>query len=125
MRLALLIRAALSAALLTALLPAATAHAATLYGAIYFSPSTNANGYSYNHRSKSDAEWAAYNACSENADDCVKAIGFRNACGALAVGNGGWGADWGVNGNQAQAKAMRSCRDYAERCRVIRWQCTS
>jgi hypothetical protein len=107
-----------------AILPVGSAAAANNWGSIYFSPSNLANGFSYRHASKRAAEDAAWENC--DADDCIKAISFRNACGAVAVGeNGGWGADWAPRGNEAQRKAIRACRGHDSGCYVLRWQCAN
>ena len=105
-------------------LPAGTVQAADKWGSIFFSPETHANGYSYRQPSRGAAEDAAYDNC--DADDCVKATTFRNACGAVAVGrNGGWGAYWGEGGNRAQRAAINACRSNDDGCRVLRWQCAN
>jgi hypothetical protein len=109
---------------LAAVLPAGPAAAADRWGSIFFSPDTHAVGYSFRHRSRGDAENAAYDNC--DADDCIKATTFRNACGAVAVGeNGGWGAYWGANGRAAQRAAVNVCRGNDDGCRVLRWQCAN
>ncbi|RMH46635.1 MAG: DUF4189 domain-containing protein [Alphaproteobacteria bacterium] len=103
------------------LVSAATASAD--YGAIYFSQDTGAYGYSWNYRTQEAAEDAAYNECRRHRSrprDCVMATWFRNACGALAVGDGnGWGASWGRTIREAERKALNTCRDYNNTgCRV-------
>jgi len=109
---------------LAAVLPAGPAAAADRWGSIYFSPETNAVGYSFRQPSRRHAEGVAYDNC--DADDCVKATTFRNACGAVAAGeNGGWGANWGSNGRRAQRAAITACRNNDDGCRVIRWQCAN
>ncbi|MCJ8311178.1 MAG: DUF4189 domain-containing protein [Hyphomicrobiales bacterium] len=95
------------------------------YGAIAYSQSTGASGRSWDYRSRAAAERAALNNCYRHAGDC-RVIWFRNACGAVAVGNGGgWGSAWGNTRRQAQNAAIRSCRRYTSGCRVRVWQCTS
>jgi serine/threonine-protein kinase len=105
------------------MLGAASAAQAVEWGSIYFSPSTHATGFSHNYDTQRQAERAAISYCSGG--DCIKAISFRNACGALAIGsNGGWGADWGRSGNAAQRNAVNACRTHDSGCRVVRWQCS-
>ncbi|WP_027683844.1 DUF4189 domain-containing protein [Rhizobium leguminosarum] len=88
-------------------------------GAIAYSPSTGALGWSYAHDNRGDA--VARRNCDSSANDCRIAIWFRNACGAVAVGHcGGWGYD----NREAQRQAIRSCRKQTGSCRVIRWQCS-
>ena len=95
------------------------------YGAIAYSQSTGASGRSWDYRSRAAAERAALNNCYRHAGDC-RVIWFRNACGAVAVGNGGgWGSAWANTRRQAQNAAIRSCRRYTSGCQVRVWQCTS
>ena len=96
------------------------------WGSIAYSPQTGATGFSHNYDTKSTAQsWAVYY-CTEEADDCRIAVNFQNACGAVARGrNGGWGSSWGVTRDQAQRKALASCRINDSGCRVIRWVCSN
>lgn len=95
------------------------------WGAIAYSPSTGATGWSYDAVNEVDAELRALGFCDENADDCESVITFREACGAVARGaNGGWGADWGIDGEIAQELALAQCAQHDDGCRVIRWQCS-
>ena len=95
------------------------------YGAIAYSPSTGAAGWSYAYNSRGDAETAARRNCDSSANDCRIAIWFRNGCGAVAVGNrGGWGSGWAYDRHGAQRQSIRSCRKQTGSCRVIRWQCS-
>jgi serine/threonine-protein kinase len=113
--------AALCAALA---IPTATAQAAE-WGAIAYSPSTRATGWSYNHVNEVDAELTALGGCDTHAGDCQSAITFHDACGAVAVGyNGGWGSAWGYDDADAQFKAVDACSQYDDGCEVIRWQCS-
>jgi serine/threonine-protein kinase len=106
-----------------ALLASSGAQAA--WGAIAYSQSTGATGWSHSAVNEVDAELRALNNCSDYADDCETAVTFRNGCGALAVGNGnGWGADWAADRYDAQAYALDRCGEYTRNCRVIRWQCS-
>ncbi|MEZ5800215.1 MAG: DUF4189 domain-containing protein [Nitratireductor sp.] len=82
------------------------------FGAIAYSPNTGAHGYSYDYSSRGEAETYAMNECRKYAGDCRVAIWFRNACGALAVGNiGGWGSGWG-DGQQRVVEAINTCQQY-------------
>jgi serine/threonine-protein kinase len=67
------------------------------YGAIAYSPSTHAIGWSYDYGSHAAAEDAALVNCRKQANDCVTHW-FRDACGALAVGPKGYGMAWGATG---------------------------
>lgn len=96
-----------------------------VYGAIAYSPDTGAVGWSYNKRSRVQAEDSAMNNCLANADDCRVATYFRNACGAVARSpEGGWGADWGNSRREAENNALAECYNHGDNCRVIRWACT-
>lgn len=109
-------------ALLWAVVAASGAQAGE-WGSIYYSPSTQATGYSHHYATQRQAERAAASYC--RGGDCTYAISFRNACGAVAAGtNGGWGADWGTSGNAAQRNAIRACRSHDRGCSVVRWQCS-
>jgi len=101
------------------------ASAKDYFGAIAISPSTKAMGWSYDYSSKWKANNTALKKCRKYASDCRIATWFRNACGAVAVGqNGGWGAQWGHNIKNAKWKARKTCRKYDSNCKVKRWVCT-
>ena len=71
-------------AALFVLLGAATAAAAgDNFGAIAFSSSSGATGYSYDYDSRDGAEERALQECGPG---CKVVLWFKNACGALAVG---------------------------------------
>lgn len=120
-------RTALLAAVVAACLTAAATGAARAaeWGTIAYSPSTGATGWTFNQVNEVDAELGALNNCSQHADDCVTAINFHDACGAVAVGDaGGWGAAWGYDDADAQFKAIDACSGYDSGCDVVRWQCS-
>ncbi len=62
----------------------AEAQAQDMYGAIAYSSSTGRYGYSYDWGSRSEAEDYARSQCGRS--DCAIKVWFKNACGALAVG---------------------------------------
>ncbi|KAB2915287.1 MAG: DUF4189 domain-containing protein [Hyphomicrobiaceae bacterium] len=97
------------------------------YGAIAYSPSTGAHGWSYDYPSRSAAESTALRNCRRHASDCVVPIWFRNACGALAVApGGGYGSGWGTSRSLAERYAMQSCRGHNNSgCSILRWACTT
>jgi serine/threonine-protein kinase len=100
--------------------------AAQNYGAIAFSPSTGATGWSYDYGSRSAAESTALANCRQNAPDCIVPIWFRDACGALAVGNdNGYGTGWGTTRDIAESLALNVCRKHATGCEIRRWVCTT
>lgn len=93
--------------------------AAASYGAIAFSPSTGVWGYSYNYGTRGAAEHRAMRECRARGSGCRSIVWFRDACGALAVGQGnayGWG--WNVSRTSAQNRAIRECRARTGGCRI-------
>lgn len=120
-------RGVLSVSLLCLLLGWGTSRAAAqdYFGAIAFSPKTRAHGWAYDYASRSEAQARAMSECRRHAGDCVDAVWFRNACGALAVGSKAFGAGWGSNRNLAERSALQSCRRFSDDCSVIRWICTT
>lgn len=103
-----------------------TAHARDYYGAIAFSQATGAHGYSYDYNSRSAAQQRAMQECRRYGRGCKIANWFRNACGALAVGNGnGWGAEWGNTRGEAERLALQRCGTHTSNCWVRRWVCTT
>lgn len=114
---------AVLAVIFTTLAPALAV--ADSYGAIAYSPSTRADGWSNSFSTRADAERRALRECSARARDCRVAIWFKNACGALAVGqNGGWGSGWASDRRRAELEAIGVCNQYTGRCRVTRWVCS-
>jgi hypothetical protein len=97
----------------------AVAAAQDRYGAIAFSETSRAEGWSYEHLTRSSAEQRALNECALHADDCQVVIWFRNACGALAVGRGNaWGASSGNSRQAALDAATRDCSHDADDCKA-------
>ena len=104
---------------------APTTARADSYGAIAYSPTTRADGWSHSFSTRADAERRALRECSGRARDCRVAIWFKNACGALAVGqNGGWGSGWGNDRRRAELEAIGVCNQHSAGCRVARWVCS-
>ena len=95
------------------------------FGAIAYSPSTRAHGWSYDYGSRREAERRARDQCGRHAGDCEVPVWFRNACGALAVGADGYGSGWGASRKAAEGSAVRSFARFSGSCTVIRWVCTS
>lgn len=102
----------------------ATAARADSFGAISISPQNGATGWSHSYSSRWEAEDVAQSNCYQYAGDCRVAIWFKNACGAVARGPSGWGADWGDNRRDAEYAAVRSCEKHSYDCQIIRWQCS-
>jgi Domain of unknown function (DUF4189) len=99
--------------------------AAQNYGAIAYSPSTKAYGWSYDYPSRSAAESVAMSNCGKHANDCIVPLWFRNACGALAIGSNGYGTAWASERAGAEKQALVVCRRYTMDCAVKQWVCTT
>jgi len=94
------------------------------YGAIAFSTSTGAWGWSNDYSSVSEAQNAAMNSCGK--PDCQAVVWFKNNCGALAVGKGNcWGTGWADSRAEAERLALNSCRNAGDNCKVACWSCNS
>jgi len=118
----ILMRAGFSLGLLIA---ASHAASADNFGAIAYSPSSGARGYSYDYSSRREAEARAMSECSANGRGCKTVIWFKNACGALARGSNGWGSAWAGNRGNAERAAIANCSKHTGGCRVLTWSCTS
>lgn len=94
------------------------------YGALAYSPSTGASGWSHSYSTRSAAEASALRGCAPYARDCRVAIWFVNACGAIATGPDGWGSGWGNTRTRAEYEAMQVCNRHSRGCEIMRWQCS-
>lgn len=110
--------------LLLAFIPAA-ALAQEYYGAIAYSPATQAHGWANDHPSRSAAEKEALLHCRKEAKDCRVLVWFRNACGALAVGPKGYGWAWADKQATAEIEALKNCSKHSAGCSVNRRVCTT
>lgn len=118
-------KAPLALAAFAALAFVSTPAMAQGWGAIAFSPSTGATGYTWNNVNEVDAELRALEFCDRNASDCESAITFRNGCGAVAWGeNGGWGSYRDTDEESARQGAMNQCSLNDDGCEIVRWQCS-
>jgi hypothetical protein len=78
------------------------------YGAIAYSPSTGAFGYSDRYANRASAQTRALSECGKA--DCVVASWFYNNCGAVAMnGNGSWGGGHGPTVSSAGSDAEHAC----------------
>ena len=111
-----MLKSIITAAAISLLL--ASGASATEFGAIAVSPSTGAYGYSQNFKNKREAQKTALRYCRKHARDCKIATTFWNACGALAMGDNGWGAHFGKSPQQAENKSVRMCNQYTRNCVV-------
>lgn len=99
--------------------------AADYFGAIAYSPSSGADGWSKDHRSRKAAERAAVEGCRRHAEDCKPVVWFKNGCGALAVGGKAYGWGWGTTQALADGEAVKACSRHAKACKVTRKVCTA
>jgi serine/threonine protein kinase, bacterial len=98
-------------------------HARNYYGAIAFSPSTGAYGFSSDYGSQDAAERIAISNCGKS--DCLVPVWFRNACGALAVGaDHAYGSGLGPDEKRAKESALQVCSEYTTGCSIQKLICT-
>ena len=95
---------------------------AAYYGAIAINKQTGATGYSYDYRSRYEAERAALNYCKGN---CRIAVYFWNSCASVAWSPSTKAYGWYYAGNMSSTKrgALRQC-GYKD-CRIVRSVCTT
>jgi serine/threonine-protein kinase len=99
------------------------------HGAIAYSMLKEVYGYSYAYGSSKAAGGAAVSNCrkqDQGATDCKVVVTFRNACGALALGDkGAYGSAWGLSQREASAKALGECRPHGgSSCKIARQVCS-
>ncbi|MCB8836057.1 DUF4189 domain-containing protein [Aurantimonas sp. VKM B-3413] len=112
-----------AAAVLLLLVGASPAFAG--YGAIAYSQSSGAFGFSHDYPSRRAAERRALSECSARSRGCRTAIWFTKACGAVAVGHrGGWGSAWGSSPRVASRKALGQCARHTSNCSVLVTHCS-
>jgi hypothetical protein len=121
--------AVIAAAVFTLLAALSAEARQDMYGAIAYSQSTGAHGFSNDYSTRSVAQGRALRECNarSNNNDCRVAIWFKNSCGAIAVSkNGAYGSAWNSNLQYAKYNAASSCNKYGgSYCQVTRWACTS
>ena len=110
------------AVLVTAVMAGAgMASAQDQFGAVAIDEATGATGYAVGQTSQAAAEQAAVQDCGSAG--CVAAMWFSNACGAIALGSGGYGAGWGETRDGAGVYAIDACERHAQNCRIDRVVC--
>jgi len=107
------------------IMTAGTSFSADQFGAIAFSTTTGAFGFSYDHGSRRDAENRAMSECRSRSGGCKVAIWFKNACGSVATGTNGWGSAWAGSRQKADRAALNNCSKHTRNCKVLAWTCTS
>jgi hypothetical protein len=92
------------------------------FGAIAYSPSKRAQGFTHEFADRASAETAALNSCRQRsgASDCRIVIWFSNNCGALATATGGaYGGGYSGNKIGAESRALSYCRSAGGRARGL------
>lgn len=91
------------------------------YGAIAYSQSTGAIGYSYGSCSRAAAENSALSYC--DADDAQIVVWSVNAYCALALGDepGAYGFGWGSSQCEAESMALLHCSQYTTGGYIAQW----
>lgn len=95
------------------------------FGAIAYSRSAGAYGWSNDYPSQDAAQSLALENCRKHASDCSIVLWYSNACGALAVGSNAYGSAWGVDQPTAEREALQRCSQLTSNCSVKRWACTT
>ena len=109
--------------LLAAESPPGSAATGDLHGSIAFAKldrGSYAYGIAWNAESPEAARRGAREECARHGGGsaCREVGGFRNACGALAIGdNNGFGTGWGATNAEAESDALSNCRAANRNCR--------
>ena len=98
------------------------------YGSIVFSQESGGSyawGMAWSYDSRSAARDRAVGECrSRGGSYCGEIAWFRDACGALAIGdNNGYGSGWGTSTSIAESYAMSTCRSSNRNCRIAITRC--
>ncbi len=109
-------------------LASSPAFAESRYGSIVFSQESGGGyawGMAWSYDSRSSARKRAISECrSRNGTGCGEISWFRDACGALAIGdNNGYGSGWGTSISLAEDYALQSCRNANRNCRITISRC--
>ena len=106
-------------------------HAKELHGSIAFSQESDGGyawGIAWRFDSSVNATAGAVEQCRrEGGTKCTKVGWFRNACGAIAIGEeNGYGAGWGHTKRDAEADALAQCRNAGNaNCRTEVSRCSA
>ncbi len=92
------------------------------FAAIARAEKTGRLGWAWGHRSQSEAEKGAIQACKDS--DCKTVIWVQNGYAAIAYGDDlSWGNSWGKSQEEASQKAIQSCKQFAQNpqsCTVVK-----
>ncbi len=92
------------------------------FGAIAYSPSTGAAGWSYNYATRDAAENRALRECesSSGKGDCFVAVWVRDAWASLArAANLAYGWAWNTDKCTAQINALQECSQRGLDCSLV------
>ena len=95
------------------------------YGAIAYSVTSGAWGYSEEYSGRSAAQNRAIKECRTS--DCAIASWFYNSCGALAASgtNGPWGGAQGADEPRAKQAALARCaKEGGTNCQILFSRCS-
>ena len=97
------------------------------FGALQSFFSARMCGYVFDYADKESARKGAVEECRLHAEknDCKAVVDFEDGCGALAVGDIGYGTGWGGSLGTAQRHARDSCMAWTGGCQIVRWVCTT
>ena len=101
-----------------------------LYGSMAFAQTGDggyAGGIAWNAQSHAKARQSAIDECrwAGGGSACREVGWFRNACGAIAIGDGdGYGTGWGDSSDEAERAAMNECRSQNNTCHIEITRCT-
>lgn len=117
--------AGVAAGILLAAVGGASSAAAQYHGAIGYSPTTGAMGWSFDYSNREEARQIALKRCAEHASDCKIAVQFSDGCGVVVEGERLQTAASSPSRGDAERIALRRCRVMSDGCVVRRWVCTS
>jgi hypothetical protein len=98
---------------------------ATPYGAIAYGVESQAAGWSFDYRTKEDAERRALTDCAKHGDDCKIVVTIYNSCAAVAADdNQHFAVVEARKGETAQANALAACTQQGgTNCEIQAWSC--
>jgi serine/threonine-protein kinase len=105
---------------------ASSALAADSWGSVAYSPSSKSFGTSHDFSDEGEAASRALEACMEQrgGEDCITAVTFANACGAVMAGPDGWGHAYDTTEEAAQSRALSACSANSRGCDLVVSHCS-
>ena len=100
-----------------------------LYGSIFYSREIGGRyawGMAWDYDNLASARRRASAECkTRRGTGCSEILWFRNTCGALFLGDNGWGTGWGANKAKAESIAREYCKTYTSNCRLEVSRCAT